>query len=50
MVSHTSMVLRKNVTVVNFARRHAQSRVWIDFSCTVSEIQNIGLSRSISPW
>ncbi|RZS27522.1 hypothetical protein BHM03_00061016 [Ensete ventricosum] len=41
-----SMVSRKNVTVINFA----QSRVSIGFSCTVSEIQNTGLSRLISPW
>ncbi|RZS24506.1 hypothetical protein BHM03_00057584 [Ensete ventricosum] len=46
MVSHVSMVSRKNTTVINFA----QSRVSIDFSCTVSEIPNTGLSRLISPW
>ncbi|RWV77231.1 hypothetical protein GW17_00061970 [Ensete ventricosum] len=44
MVSRMSMVSRKNATVINFA----QSRVSIDFSCTVSEIQNTGLSRLIS--
>ncbi|RWW35826.1 hypothetical protein BHE74_00059196 [Ensete ventricosum] len=46
MVSHSSMVSRKNVTVINFAL----SRVSIGFSCTVSEIQNTGLSPLISPW
>ncbi|RZS29423.1 hypothetical protein BHM03_00063153 [Ensete ventricosum] len=50
MVSRTSMVGRKNTTVLNFARRRAQSRVSIDFSCTISEIQNIGHSRCISTW
>ncbi|RZS27524.1 hypothetical protein BHM03_00061018 [Ensete ventricosum] len=46
IVSRMSMVSRKNTTVINFA----QSRVSIGFSCTVSEIQNAGLSRLISPW
>ncbi|RZS24507.1 hypothetical protein BHM03_00057585 [Ensete ventricosum] len=46
MVSRMSMVSRKNATVINIT----QSRVSIDFSCTVSEIQNTGLSRLISPW
>ncbi|RRT31420.1 hypothetical protein B296_00055922 [Ensete ventricosum] len=46
MVSHMSMDSRKNATVINFS----QSRVSIGFSCTVSEIQNTGLSRLISPW
>ncbi|RZR75227.1 hypothetical protein BHM03_00052364 [Ensete ventricosum] len=46
MVSHMSMVSQKNVTVINFA----QSRVSIDFSCTVSEIQNTVHYRRISPW
>ncbi|RWV79621.1 hypothetical protein GW17_00059218 [Ensete ventricosum] len=46
MVSRMSMVSRKNATVINFA----QSRVSIGFSCTVSEIQNTGHSRCISPW
>ncbi|RRT32486.1 hypothetical protein B296_00038296 [Ensete ventricosum] len=50
MVSHTSMVSRKNVTVINFARSHAQSRVSIGFLCNVSEIQNNDHSRCISPW
>ncbi|RWV82736.1 hypothetical protein GW17_00055748 [Ensete ventricosum] len=45
MVSHTSMVSRKNTTVINFAR----SRVSIGISCTISEIQNTGLSRLIRP-
>ncbi|RWV84019.1 hypothetical protein GW17_00054301 [Ensete ventricosum] len=46
MVSRMSMVSRKNATVINFA----QSRVSIDFSCTVSDTQNTCLSRLISPW
>ncbi|RZS28564.1 hypothetical protein BHM03_00062172 [Ensete ventricosum] len=46
MVSHMSKISRKNETVINFA----QSRVSIDFSCTISKIQNTGLSRLISPW
>ncbi|RRT31302.1 hypothetical protein B296_00058113 [Ensete ventricosum] len=50
MVSHMSMVARKNVTVINIARSRAQSRVSIGFSCTVSEIQNTGHSQCISPW
>ncbi|RWV86651.1 hypothetical protein GW17_00051431 [Ensete ventricosum] len=50
MVSHTSMVSRKNATVINFARSHVQSRVSICVSCIVSDIQNIGHSRRISPW
>ncbi|RRT31137.1 hypothetical protein B296_00056023 [Ensete ventricosum] len=46
MVSHVSMVSRKNATVINIA----QSRVSIDFSCTVSEIQSTGYSQCISLW
>ncbi|RWW55286.1 hypothetical protein BHE74_00038088 [Ensete ventricosum] len=46
MVSRTSLVSRKNATVINFA----PSRVSIGFSCTVSEIQNTVHSRRISPW
>ncbi|RRT31722.1 hypothetical protein B296_00053118 [Ensete ventricosum] len=46
MGSRTSSLSQKNTTVKNFAR----SRVSIGFSCTVSEIQNTGHSRSISPW
>ncbi|RZR90603.1 hypothetical protein BHM03_00018514 [Ensete ventricosum] len=34
----------KNMTVINFAQSHVQSRVSIDFSCTISEIQNTGHS------
>ncbi|RRT45880.1 hypothetical protein B296_00009926 [Ensete ventricosum] len=45
MGSHTSTVSRKNTTVINFA----QSRVSIDFSCTISEFQNTGHSQRISP-
>ncbi|RWW35329.1 hypothetical protein BHE74_00059752 [Ensete ventricosum] len=44
MVSRMSMVSRKNRTVINFTL----SRVSIDFSCTVSKIQNTGHSRCIS--
>ncbi|RWW48051.1 hypothetical protein BHE74_00045913 [Ensete ventricosum] len=50
MVSRTSMVSRKNATVINFPQSRAQSRFSIGFSCTISEIQNIGHSRRISPW
>ncbi|RRT31519.1 hypothetical protein B296_00057845 [Ensete ventricosum] len=50
MGSRTSTVSRKNTTVINFARSHAQIRVSIGFSCTISEIQNTGHSRRISPW
>ncbi|RZS28535.1 hypothetical protein BHM03_00062136 [Ensete ventricosum] len=50
MECRTSMVSRKNATVINFVRSHVQSRVSIDFSCTVLEIQNTGHSRHISPW
>ncbi|RRT35237.1 hypothetical protein B296_00023898 [Ensete ventricosum] len=48
--SCTSTVSRKNTTIINFARSHALSRVLIDFSCTVSKIQNTSYSRRISPW
>ncbi|RRT39024.1 hypothetical protein B296_00055123 [Ensete ventricosum] len=50
MGSRTTNVSRKNVTVIKFMRSPTQSRVSIDFSCTVSKIQNIGHSRRISPW
>ncbi|RWV89206.1 hypothetical protein GW17_00048653 [Ensete ventricosum] len=50
MVSPMSMVSRKNVTVINFARSRVLSQVSIGFSCTVSEIQNTDHSRCISPW
>ncbi|RRT50427.1 hypothetical protein B296_00014735 [Ensete ventricosum] len=46
MGSRTSIILRKNARVLNFA----QSRVSIGFSSTVSEIQNTGHSQYISPW
>ncbi|RRT31178.1 hypothetical protein B296_00057742 [Ensete ventricosum] len=46
MVSRMSMFSQKNATVINFV----QSRVSIDFSCTVTKIQNTGLSHLISPW
>ncbi|RRT32807.1 hypothetical protein B296_00055984 [Ensete ventricosum] len=50
MVSRMSIVSRKNTTVINFA----QNRVSINFSCTISEIQNTGhsrlISQRISPW
>ncbi|RZS16610.1 hypothetical protein BHM03_00048629 [Ensete ventricosum] len=38
MGTRTGTVSRKNVTVINFARSHAQSRVSIDFLCIFSEI------------
>ncbi|RWW82062.1 hypothetical protein BHE74_00009484 [Ensete ventricosum] len=46
MGSHTSTVSRKNAMVINLA----QSQVSIGFSCSISEIQNTGLSQRISPW
>ncbi|RZS21830.1 hypothetical protein BHM03_00054517 [Ensete ventricosum] len=48
--SLTSIASRKNATVINFVQSHAQIRVSIDFSCTISEIQNTSYSRHISPW
>ncbi|RWW45738.1 hypothetical protein BHE74_00048397 [Ensete ventricosum] len=50
MVSHTTMVSRKNTMVINIVRSRVQSRVSIGFTCTVSKIQNTGHSRHISPW
>ncbi|RZS21130.1 hypothetical protein BHM03_00053721 [Ensete ventricosum] len=50
MGSRTSIVSRKNATVINFARSHAKSRASIGFSWTVLEIQNTGHSQRISPW
>ncbi|RWV77781.1 hypothetical protein GW17_00061349 [Ensete ventricosum] len=50
MDSRTSTLSKKNTTVINFARSRALSRVSIGFLCTVSEIQNTGHSRCISPW
>ncbi|RRT68481.1 hypothetical protein B296_00032791 [Ensete ventricosum] len=41
-----STVLRKNATIINFAR----SQVSIGFLRTISEIQNTGHSQRISPW
>ncbi|RWV78672.1 hypothetical protein GW17_00060314 [Ensete ventricosum] len=46
MGSRASTVSRKNAIVINFAG----SRVSIDFSFTVSKIQNTGHSQCISPW
>ncbi|RWW67518.1 hypothetical protein BHE74_00025030, partial [Ensete ventricosum] len=45
--SRTSLVSQKKVTVINFAQSHVQSRVLINFSCTVSEIQNTSHSQHI---
>ncbi|RWV84015.1 hypothetical protein GW17_00054305 [Ensete ventricosum] len=51
MGSVTSTLSQKNTTIINIARSHALSRISISFSCTVSKIQNTGLSRLISrPW
>ncbi|RWV79201.1 hypothetical protein GW17_00059711 [Ensete ventricosum] len=50
MGSHTTTILRKNVTVLNIAQSRTESRVSIDFSYTVSEIQNTCHSHCISPW
>ncbi|RZS23284.1 hypothetical protein BHM03_00056183 [Ensete ventricosum] len=44
MVSHLSMVSRKNVMIRNFM----QSRDSINFSCIILEIQNAGQSQRIS--
>ncbi|RWW43029.1 hypothetical protein BHE74_00051354 [Ensete ventricosum] len=49
MGSRTSTLSQKNTTVINIARSRALSRVSIGLSCTVSEIQNTGHSRCISP-
>ncbi|RZR71135.1 hypothetical protein BHM03_00003766 [Ensete ventricosum] len=38
----------KNAIIINFAQSHTQ--VPIDFSCTISKIQNTGHSQRISPW
>ncbi|RRT31160.1 hypothetical protein B296_00058143, partial [Ensete ventricosum] len=40
----------KNMTVINIACSRTVSRVSIGFSCAISEIQNTGHSRCISPW
>ncbi|RRT67395.1 hypothetical protein B296_00039314 [Ensete ventricosum] len=49
MGSRTSTILRKNVTVIIFAQNHAQSRVSIGFSCTISKFQHTSHSQRISP-
>ncbi|RRT31758.1 hypothetical protein B296_00054917 [Ensete ventricosum] len=38
--SHTSTILQKITMVINFVQSRVESRVLIDFSCTVSEFQN----------
>ncbi|RWV83341.1 hypothetical protein GW17_00055072 [Ensete ventricosum] len=43
MENRTSMVSRKNVTVINIM----QSQISIGFSCIISEIQNTGHSQRI---
>ncbi|RZS28799.1 hypothetical protein BHM03_00062448 [Ensete ventricosum] len=50
MGSLMNTVSRKNAMVINFTRSHAQSRVSIGFTCTVSDIQNTSHSRRIRPW
>ncbi|RZR93618.1 hypothetical protein BHM03_00022159 [Ensete ventricosum] len=50
MGSHTSTVSQKNAMVINFAQSHAQSRVSISFSRTISEIQNTGQYQRTRPW
>ncbi|RWW61869.1 hypothetical protein BHE74_00031045 [Ensete ventricosum] len=45
MGSRMSTVSQKFATVMNFV----QSRVSIDFSCTIMEIQNTRFSKRISP-
>ncbi|RZS12645.1 hypothetical protein BHM03_00044124 [Ensete ventricosum] len=44
------MVTRKNAIVLKFTQSRSQRRVSIDFSYTISKIQNTGHSQSISPW
>ncbi|RRT49668.1 hypothetical protein B296_00024139 [Ensete ventricosum] len=46
MRSRMSIISQKNATVINFA----QSRGLIDFSYTVSKIQNISHFMRITPW
>ncbi|RWV93723.1 hypothetical protein BHE74_00044372 [Ensete ventricosum] len=46
MGSHTSMVSRKSLRVINFA----QSRVSIGFSHTISKFKNTGHSQRINLW
>ncbi|RZS25552.1 hypothetical protein BHM03_00058765 [Ensete ventricosum] len=50
MGSRTRTISRKNVMVINFKQSHVQSRVLIDFSCTVSKFQNTSHSQCIIPW
>ncbi|RWV80360.1 hypothetical protein BHE74_00021191 [Ensete ventricosum] len=50
MGSRTSMISRKNTTIINFVENHAPRRVSIDFWCTISEFQNTSPSQRISPW
>ncbi|RWW66994.1 hypothetical protein BHE74_00025590 [Ensete ventricosum] len=50
MGSRTSIVSRKNASVINFAQSRTLSRVSIDFWSAVLEIQNIGHSQRIRPW
>ncbi|RZS06187.1 hypothetical protein BHM03_00036800 [Ensete ventricosum] len=48
MVSRTSMVSRKNATVINLSRSRAQKSSFDRFSCTISEIQNTSHSRLLA--
>ncbi|RWV83439.1 hypothetical protein GW17_00054946, partial [Ensete ventricosum] len=48
--SRMSLVSQKNATVINFVQSHVQSRVSIDFSCSISKIQNTGHSQRIRPY
>ncbi|RRT33052.1 hypothetical protein B296_00058956 [Ensete ventricosum] len=50
MGSLSSLVLPNNATIINIVQCHARSLVSINFSCTISEIQNTGHSQSTSPW
>ncbi|RWW75707.1 hypothetical protein BHE74_00016257 [Ensete ventricosum] len=43
-----STVLRKNMTIINFAQSHVGSRVSNGFSRTISEIKNTGHSQCTS--
>ncbi|RRT51054.1 hypothetical protein B296_00051321 [Ensete ventricosum] len=45
-----STILRKNMMIINFTQSCTRIRVSINFSCTVSKIQNTGHSHRTSPW
>ncbi|RZS24280.1 hypothetical protein BHM03_00057330 [Ensete ventricosum] len=49
MESCTRRVSRKRTTFISFLQCHARCRISVGISCTVSEIQNTGFSKRISP-